>query len=121
MHMKKRAFLVSVALGGLLVASIVFLSSTHSTTAAYSAYGAVPTAIPSVPVPPSKVPKHRPITFNGGVPAVKHPGGGPVTVADVRAFIAINGFAASANGKTTNGTMHVVLQATLMTAQQASD
>jgi len=51
---------------------------------------------------------------------VKHPGGGPVTVADVRAFIAINGFAASANGKTTNGTMPVVLQATLMTAQQAS-
>jgi len=54
------------------------------------------------------------------VPAVTHAGGGPVTVDDVKAFVATHGFAGSDHGTTTNGTMPVILQATVMTAKQAS-
>lgn len=119
--MQKRALLYGTVIVVLLAIGMALLFSTQGAIQAYSAVGMVPTAIPSVPVPASKIPT-RPAhpTYNGGVPAVTHPGGGPVTVDDVRAFITKYGFAASDHGKTTNGTMPVILQVTMMTAKQAS-
>ncbi len=118
--MQKRALLYGTVIVVLLAIGMALLFSTQGAIQAYSAVGMVPTAIPSVPVPASRIPKLTHPTYNGGVPAVTHVGGGPVTVEDVRAFIAKYGFAASAHGKTTNGTMPTILQVTLMSAKQAS-
>ncbi len=117
--MQKYALLCGTVMLALLAIGMALLFSTHGAIQAYTV-STVPTAIPSVPVPRSKIPTITHPTYNGGVPGATHPGGGPVTVDDVRAFIAKYGFAGSDHGTTTNGTMPVILQATVMTAKQAS-